>query len=64
MMPTFDVYGVTDTLPEPILEVIAMRLEARGQHAAFQRRYLAAGPMAKLSPERDTGTVAELNTGD
>ena len=35
-MATFDVYGMTDTLPEPILEVIATRLEARGQHPAFQ----------------------------
>jgi ubiquinone/menaquinone biosynthesis C-methylase UbiE len=36
-MGTFDVYGMTDTLPAPILDVMATRLEARGQHPAFQR---------------------------
>jgi ubiquinone/menaquinone biosynthesis C-methylase UbiE len=36
-MSTFDVYGMTDVLPTPILDVIAARLEARGRHSAFQR---------------------------
>lgn len=44
-MPTFDVYGATTTLPDAILEAIATRLEARGQHPAMHRmldEYLAA----------------------
>lgn len=44
-MTTFDVYGATNTLPEPILEAIATRLEARGRHPAMQRmldEYLTA----------------------
>ena len=36
-MSTFDVYGATDTLPAPILDAIATRLEARGRHPAFQQ---------------------------
>jgi hypothetical protein len=36
-MGTFDVHGMTGTLPAPILDVIPTRLEARGQHPAFQR---------------------------
>ena len=27
-------------------------------------RYLSEGSMARLWPERDTGAVSELNTGD
>jgi ubiquinone/menaquinone biosynthesis C-methylase UbiE len=57
-MPTFDVYGVTDTLPEPILEVIATRLEARGQHPAFQRRlheYLEAMAIDQAATVLDVG---------
>jgi ubiquinone/menaquinone biosynthesis C-methylase UbiE len=44
-MTTFDVYGATNTLPDPILEAIATRLEARGRHPAMHRmldEYLAA----------------------
>jgi hypothetical protein len=31
---------------------------------AGDRRSLSAGSMATLYPERDTGAVAKLNTGD
>lgn len=34
---TFDVYGNTQSLDEPILEAVATRLEARGKHPTFQR---------------------------
>lgn len=34
---TFDVYGNTETLDEPVLDVVATRLEARGKHPTFQR---------------------------
>ncbi len=33
----FDVYGNTQTLDEPILDVVATRLESRGKHPTFQR---------------------------
>ena len=57
-MPAFDVYGVTDTLPEPILDVIATRLEARGQHPAFQRmlhEYLEAMAIDQAATVLDLG---------
>ena len=57
-MSTFDVYGVTDTLPEPILAVIATRLEARGQHPAFQRmlhEYLEAMAIDQATTVLDVG---------
>src|SRR4051812_20654168 len=57
-MSTFDVYGVTDTLPEPILDVIATRLEARGQHPAFQRmlhEYLDAMAIDQVATVLDLG---------
>lgn len=44
-MPAVDVYRVTDQLDEETLEVMAARLEARGQHprfAAMYREYLDA----------------------
>ncbi len=59
-MSTFDVYGMTDILPTPILEVIATRLEARGQHPAFQRmlqQYLDAMAID------DSPTVLDLGCG-
>jgi hypothetical protein len=31
---------------------------------AGDRRYLSEGSMATLYPERDTGSIAELNPGD
>lgn len=34
---TFDVYGNTATLDEPVLDVVATRLEARGKHPTFQQ---------------------------
>lgn len=34
---TFDVYGNTQTLDEPVLDVVATRLEARGKHPTFQQ---------------------------
>ncbi|MDH3379745.1 MAG: methyltransferase domain-containing protein [Gammaproteobacteria bacterium] len=34
---TFDVYGNTETLDEPVLDVVATRLEARGKHPTFQQ---------------------------
>jgi ubiquinone/menaquinone biosynthesis C-methylase UbiE len=57
-MPTFDVYGITNTLPEPILEVIATRLEARGQHPAFQRmlhQYVEAMAIDEATTVLDLG---------
>ena len=57
-MPAFDVYGVTDTLSEPILDVIATRLEARGRHPAFQRmlaEYLEAMAIDQAATVLDLG---------
>ena len=57
-MPIFDVYGVTDTLPEPILDVIVTRLEARGQHPEFQRmlhEYLDAMDIDQAATVLDLG---------
>src|SRR5215218_8718134 len=57
-MPIFDVYDVTDTLPEPILDVIVTRLEARGQHPAFQRmlhEYLDAMAIDQAATTLDLG---------
>jgi cyclopropane fatty-acyl-phospholipid synthase-like methyltransferase len=57
-MPTFDVYGATDTLPAPILDVIATRLEARGQHPAFRRmldEYLDAMAIDQAATVLDLG---------
>ena len=57
-MPTFDVYGVTDTLPEPILDIIVTRLEARGQHPTFQRmlhEYLEAMDIDQAATVLDLG---------
>ena len=34
-MSTFDVYGMTDKLDDTLLDVMATRLEARGQHPYF-----------------------------
>jgi ubiquinone/menaquinone biosynthesis C-methylase UbiE len=34
---TFDVYGNTQSLDEPIIEAVATRLETRGKHPTFQR---------------------------
>ena len=34
---TFDVYGNTTSLDEPIIEAVATRLESRGKHPTFQR---------------------------
>jgi len=46
---------------EPIVSVVA---DTNDEWQAGDRRYLSAGSMSKLYPERDTGAVAELNTGD
>jgi ubiquinone/menaquinone biosynthesis C-methylase UbiE len=57
-MPTFDVYGATDTLPAPILDVIATRLEARGRHPAFRHmlhEYLDAMDIDAASRVLDLG---------
>ena len=57
-MSTYDVYGMTDTLPEPILEVMATRLEARGQHPAFKRmlhEYLEAMAIDQAATVLDLG---------
>ena len=36
-MPSFDVYRLTTSLTEPVLDAVAARLEARGQNPEFQR---------------------------
>jgi ubiquinone/menaquinone biosynthesis C-methylase UbiE len=36
-MSTFDVYGMTDKLDNTLLDVMATRLEARGNHPYFQK---------------------------
>ncbi len=59
-MKTFDVYGATNTLPEPILDAIATRLEARGRHPALQQmlnEYLAAMEID------DAGSVLVVGSG-
>ena len=35
-MPAVDVYAITDKLDNTLLQVLAARLEARGQHPRFQ----------------------------
>src|SRR5260370_34222101 len=35
-MATVDVYAITDKLDDTLLQVLATRLEARGQHLRFQ----------------------------
>jgi ubiquinone/menaquinone biosynthesis C-methylase UbiE len=35
-MSSFDVFGMTDKLPAPVLDAIVTRLESRGNHPLFQ----------------------------
>ena len=42
----------------------AVLADMHDEWQAGDRRYLSEGSMSKLYPERDTGAVAPLNTGD
>jgi len=42
----------------------AVLADTHDEWQAGDRRYLSEGSMSTLDPERDTGAVAELNTGD
>lgn len=56
----FDVYGNTHILDEPILDVIATRLEARGRHPVFQRMLIEYLEFMKID---ETKTVLDLGCG-
>ncbi len=54
----FDVYGNTDKLDSPILDALATRLEARGQHAGFasmMQEYFAAMQIDQAATVLDLG---------
>jgi putative transposase len=42
----------------------AVLADTHDEWQAGDRRYLCEGSITKLYPERDTGAVSELNTGD
>ena len=42
----------------------AVLADTHDEWQASDRRYLSDSSMAQLYPERDTGHVAELNSGD
>ena len=44
--------------------VDAVLADTNDEWQTGDRRYLSAGAMSTLDPERDTGAVAALNTGD
>ncbi len=58
------VVGIVPNEASVIHLVGAVLAAAHEEWHAGDRRSRSAGTMAKLSPERDTDPIAELNTGD
>ena len=58
------VVGIFPNEASVIRLVGAVLADTHDEWQAGDRRYLSEGSMAKLYPERDTATVAELNPGD
>jgi hypothetical protein len=59
-----DVEGMSDRAFKQTFYVDRDVARASATIARDNCRYLSAGSMSTLYPERDTGAVAELNTGD
>jgi ubiquinone/menaquinone biosynthesis C-methylase UbiE len=57
-MSSFDVFGMTDKLPAPVLDAIVARLESRGKHPLFQNmlhEYLDAMAIDSTQTVLDVG---------
>ena len=58
------VVGIFPNEASVIRLVCVVLADTHDEWQAGDRRYRCEGSMAKLYPERDTGAVAELSTGD